>query len=138
MKTTTIVASFGVLSLLQLGNGFQTAFQSVGSRNVGIGASAGVDSNEAGFDASVKSYFPDAIKNAILKEKVLKILVEKWYSSENTLLATSLCCDELARRLEDVCVEALDSMVPKLVALEPPDEPASDEKTAREFLEGQE
>jgi hypothetical protein len=28
-------------------------------------------------------------------------LAEKGYTAANTLLATSLCCDELARRLED-------------------------------------
>jgi hypothetical protein len=36
-----------------------------------------------------------------LEENVVTILKEKGFTAANTLLATSLCCDELARRLED-------------------------------------
>lgn len=53
------------------------------------------------FDKIVKSNFPDAFSNEQLATKVVEILAEKGYSGSNTLLATSLCCDELARRLED-------------------------------------
>lgn len=53
------------------------------------------------FDKIVKSNFPDALSNEQLATKVVEMLAEKGYSGSNTLLATSLCCDELARRLED-------------------------------------
>ena len=53
------------------------------------------------FDKLVKDTFPGAISNAELETKVIDILAKKGYTGENTLLATSLCCDELARRLED-------------------------------------
>lgn len=53
------------------------------------------------FDSMVKSIFPGAINNVELESAVVNILAEKGYTSQNTLLATSLCCDELARRLED-------------------------------------
>jgi hypothetical protein len=57
------------------------------------------------FDDLVKSTFPGAIANPNLQESVVSVLTEKGYSPQNTLLATSLCCDELARRLEDVFVD---------------------------------
>jgi len=53
------------------------------------------------FDATVQSKFPGAIPNNELESKVVDILDTKGYSPGNTLLATSLCCDELARKLED-------------------------------------
>jgi len=53
------------------------------------------------FDQIVQSYFPGAIDNRSLEETVIEILKEKGFTAGNTLLATSLCCDELARRLED-------------------------------------
>lgn len=53
------------------------------------------------FDALVKSTFPGAISNKELETNVVNILAEKGFNGANTLLATSLCCDELARRLED-------------------------------------
>ena len=53
------------------------------------------------FDAKVKEIFPGAIDNNELQLKVVKTLSKKGYSEDNTLLATSLCCDELARQLED-------------------------------------
>uniref|UniRef100_A0A7S2RWZ3 Limiting CO2-inducible protein B/C beta carbonyic anhydrase domain-containing protein n=1 Tax=Eucampia antarctica TaxID=49252 RepID=A0A7S2RWZ3_9STRA len=55
----------------------------------------------AKFDALVKSTFPGAMSNKDLETKVVEILAKKGFEGENTLLATSLCCDELARRLED-------------------------------------
>lgn len=39
--------------------------------------------------------------NKDLVTKAVEILAGKGYNGENTLLATSLCCDELARQLED-------------------------------------
>jgi hypothetical protein len=57
------------------------------------------------FDKIVKSKFPGAISNQDLATGVVGLLDEKGYSGANTLLATSLCCDELARRLEDVFVQ---------------------------------
>ena len=56
---------------------------------------------DADFDKMVKSIFPRSINNRKLEISVVKVLAEKGYTGENTLLATSLCCDELARRLED-------------------------------------
>jgi Limiting CO2-inducible proteins B/C beta carbonyic anhydrases len=53
------------------------------------------------FDTRVKQTFPGAISNLELETKVVEILAEKGFTSDNTLLATSLCCDELARVLED-------------------------------------
>jgi hypothetical protein len=53
------------------------------------------------FDKILKSNFPEAITNEDLESSVVKILANKGFSGANTLLATSLCCDELARRLED-------------------------------------
>lgn len=56
---------------------------------------------EPEFDQIVQSYFPGAIDNKSLEDGVLEILKTKGFTAGNTLLATSLCCDELARRLED-------------------------------------
>ena len=53
------------------------------------------------FDEIVQSKFPGAIDNNALEETVVGVLAGKGFTSANTLLATSLCCDELARRLED-------------------------------------
>lgn len=56
---------------------------------------------DKGFDDMMQSIFPGAINNKDLETTVVKLLAEKGFDSSNTLLATSLCCDELARRLED-------------------------------------
>eukprot|EP00573_Skeletonema_grethae_P001854 CAMPEP_0201686188 /NCGR_PEP_ID=MMETSP0578-20130828/727_1 /ASSEMBLY_ACC=CAM_ASM_000663 /TAXON_ID=267565 /ORGANISM="Skeletonema grethea, Strain CCMP 1804" /LENGTH=300 /DNA_ID=CAMNT_0048170207 /DNA_START=19 /DNA_END=921 /DNA_ORIENTATION=- len=53
------------------------------------------------FDALVKKSFPGAISNTDLVTKVVSVLEGKGFANENTLLATSLCADELARVLED-------------------------------------
>lgn len=53
------------------------------------------------FDALVKKSFPGAISNTDLVNKVVGVLEGKGFSNGNTLLATSLCADELARVLED-------------------------------------
>jgi len=52
------------------------------------------------YDGKVTSIFPGALSNKDLESRVVEILGEKGYTDENTLLATSLCCDELARHLE--------------------------------------
>jgi hypothetical protein len=52
-------------------------------------------------DKLVKDNFPGAISNKELEEKVVKVLEGMGLTPANTLLATSLCCDELARNLED-------------------------------------
>jgi hypothetical protein len=54
----------------------------------------------AAFDKIVQNRFPGAINNQDLVTNTVKILARKGYSGANTLLATSLCCDELARQLE--------------------------------------
>jgi hypothetical protein len=51
--------------------------------------------------ATVNEVYPGAVTNQELATKVVSILDKKGFSAANTLLATSLCCDELARRLED-------------------------------------
>jgi hypothetical protein len=56
---------------------------------------------ETKFDKIVRSHFPEALTNEELATAVVKVLDEKGYTGANTLLATSLCADELARRLED-------------------------------------
>jgi len=53
------------------------------------------------FDEKVKYHFPEAITNDELESKVVNILAEKGFKPGNTLLATSLCADELARELDD-------------------------------------
>jgi Limiting CO2-inducible proteins B/C beta carbonyic anhydrases len=53
------------------------------------------------FDDVLKKIFPGAIDNNDLEQKVVQILADRGFDTNNTLLATSLCCDELARRLED-------------------------------------
>ena len=58
------------------------------------------DSDPA-FEKVVQSNFPGALSNKDLVTKVVDILTRKGYNGSNTLLATSLCCDELARQLED-------------------------------------
>ena len=53
------------------------------------------------FEDIVQSTFPGAITNQVLVQNTVSLLSKKGYDGENTLLATSLCCDELARKLED-------------------------------------
>ena len=52
------------------------------------------------FDAIVQDAFPGALSNRKLLTKCVDILEKRGFYEENTLLATSLCCDELARKLE--------------------------------------
>lgn len=53
------------------------------------------------FDKVLKKKFPKALSNQQLETSVVEVLKGKGFTGANTLLATSLCCDELARRLED-------------------------------------
>lgn len=53
------------------------------------------------FEALVQDRFPGAIANQNFVTRSVNALQTKGYNGENTLLATSLCCDELARQLED-------------------------------------
>ena len=62
---------------------------------------ANAPKTNAEFDAKVQKNFPGALDNKALVTKVVDILAGKGYTGANTLLATSLCCDELARQLED-------------------------------------
>jgi len=57
------------------------------------------------FDRLVKKNFPGAISNTKLVKNVVKALEKKGFTPDNTLVATSLCADELARVLEDDFVE---------------------------------
>jgi hypothetical protein len=52
------------------------------------------------YDIAIKLEFPGALSYDQLESRVTKKLATKGYTPENTLLATSLCCDELARNLE--------------------------------------
>jgi len=56
---------------------------------------------DADFEKLVRSNFPGALSNKDLVSRVVDTLASKGYSGSNTLLATSFCCDELARQLED-------------------------------------
>jgi len=49
----------------------------------------------------INSSFPGAIQSDSLAEKVEGILSSHGYTRENSILATSLCCDEVNRDLED-------------------------------------
>ncbi len=62
---------------------------------------AGGPGVNAEFDALMQKNFPGAVNNQELVTKVVEYLAGKGYKGDNTLLATSLCCDELARQLED-------------------------------------
>jgi hypothetical protein len=56
---------------------------------------------DVAFDKLVKSSFPGAISNKELASRVREVLDGKGFTPKNTLLATSVCADELARELED-------------------------------------
>jgi hypothetical protein len=53
------------------------------------------------FDSMVRSIFPDAISNSDFEYRVVAALAQRGFSKANTLLATSLCSDEVAKRLAD-------------------------------------
>lgn len=55
----------------------------------------------AELDTVVQDNFPGALTNVDLVTNIVNHLSNKDYTPSNTLLATSLCCDELARQLED-------------------------------------
>ena len=57
------------------------------------------------FDKLVKANFPGALTNRELATRVVGLLEEKGFTPDNTLLATSVCADELARELEDEFVD---------------------------------
>jgi hypothetical protein len=49
----------------------------------------------------IESAFPGCISNKDIEDQIVDVLGAHGFTQDNTLLATSLCCDELARRLED-------------------------------------
>ena len=53
------------------------------------------------YDNVVLKKFPGALSNEDIATRVVSVLEKKGFTADNTLLCTSLCCDELARRLED-------------------------------------
>ena len=55
----------------------------------------------AEYEEKILGVFPGAVSNEKLVTQVVEVLSKKGFTPQNTLLATSLCCDELARRLED-------------------------------------
>jgi hypothetical protein len=48
----------------------------------------------------IQEVFPGAIKSSKLANLVKKVLSQNGYSDDKTLIATSLCCDEVNRELE--------------------------------------
>jgi len=62
---------------------------------------ANAPQTSAEFLEHVQKNFPGAIDNKELVTNVVNQLSTIGYTPANTLLATSLCCDELARQLED-------------------------------------
>jgi hypothetical protein len=60
-----------------------------------------MSSEDVAFDKLVKKNFPGAISNKDLSVRVRDVLDCKGFTPQNTLLATSVCADELARELED-------------------------------------
>ena len=52
-------------------------------------------------EALIQAKFPGAISNKQLEQAVVRILDDRGLTPRNTLLATSLCADELARAMED-------------------------------------
>jgi hypothetical protein len=52
------------------------------------------------YDIAIKLTFPGALNYETLEKRIVQKLGTKGFTPENTLLATSLCCDELARNLE--------------------------------------
>jgi len=55
---------------------------------------------------TIEKAFPDAVTSADLVSKVKQILSEKGYEENTTLVATSLCCDEVNREFESDLVKA--------------------------------
>ncbi len=74
-------------------NGFRDRLKSLLGRGEPV--------KDKAFDKVVKKNFPGAITNSALTKRTVAALEKKGVSPSNTLLATSLCCDELARVLED-------------------------------------
>jgi len=58
-------------------------------------------SKDPDFEDVVQTHFPGALSNEDMVTDAVALLAGKGYNGSNTLLATSLCCDELARQLED-------------------------------------
>ena len=52
------------------------------------------------YDVMIKLTFPGALNYDQLESRIRRTTGSKGYTPENTLLATSLCCDELARTME--------------------------------------
>ena len=46
------------------------------------------------YDGTVTAIFPGALSNQQLETRVVSILSDRGFTTENTLLCTSLCCDE--------------------------------------------
>jgi len=53
------------------------------------------------YEGKIGKIFPGCMRNSLLREEVVDLLAGSGFTAENTLLATSLCADELARQLED-------------------------------------
>ena len=77
------------------------AFANNGAADAATSQQNRLISSSPEFDALVKKSFPGAISNTDLVNKVVGVLEGKGFANGNTLLATSLCADELARVLED-------------------------------------
>ncbi len=95
----TKLAVRGIVNRLRLGSAASAVDADAQNRHL---HSKNVDtSSSPEFDGLVKKTFPGALSNKDLVQKVVGVLEGKGFTTENTLLATSLCADELARVLED-------------------------------------
>ena len=69
---------------------------------IGMEAQSSAYQKIKGFESRLLQQFPGAIANPKLVPTMVNMLSQRGFSQgQNTLLATSLCCDELARNLED-------------------------------------
>lgn len=59
-----------------------------------------IESTKSPTPQKVASAFPKALTNKVLIDRVTYALMKHGYNRETTILATSLCCDELNRELE--------------------------------------
>ena len=100
-RPAAINAARSVLRLRSSSAAATAAFANNGVTDAATSQQNRLISSSPEFDALVKKSFPGAISNTDLVNKVVGVLEGKGFANGNTLLATSLCADELARVLED-------------------------------------
>lgn len=85
---------------MKKGMGFKSTMNLAYSKD-DLGTDLGSPGNVIQVLETVKTKFPGAFESQSLAEKVKIILAEEGYDEKKTLFATSLCCDEVNRDLED-------------------------------------